>query len=227
MNTFGTCAALLIAVCWLVAFALSPGRDVAVQQSAHLVGAFAAVRSAAPVAAAPVAPTAPTAPVSVAVGDIDDMHLQRAPSISPAHIDRILESYGSPAVGTGQMWYDLGVQYHIDPAYAVAFFIHESSAGTNPAWAGWKGDGSTTHNVGNIICAGYATCYGRFRDYPTWTDGIADWYRLIAVEYIEGRGHQTVADVIPVYAPSFENNVDAYIGAVEKLVRTWRDEESH
>lgn len=70
--------------------------------------------------------------------------------------------------------------------------------------------------------AGYAACYGRFRDYPTWDAGIEDWYRLIAVEYIAGRGHRTVADVIPVYAPAFENDVDGYVRAVRALVSAWR-----
>jgi hypothetical protein len=153
-----------------------------------------------------------------------DYALKAPPSVTPQQIDRILQSYGSPATGTGQVWYDLGLKYGIDPAFAVAFFIHESSAGSNPNWAGIKPDGSTTHNVGNIICAGYATCFGRFRDYPDWATGIGDWYRLIDVEYLQGRGHQTVADIIPVYAPSFENDVQGYVNAVHRLIDQWRTE---
>ncbi|WP_298817958.1 glucosaminidase domain-containing protein [uncultured Chloroflexus sp.] len=151
-----------------------------------------------------------------------DYRLRAGPSLTPEQIDQILRSYGSPATGTGAIWYRLGLEYNIDPAYAVAFFIHESSAGVNPNWAGRKPDGSTTHNVGNIICAGYPTCYGRFRDYPNWETGIADWYRLIDVEYIRGRGLQTVAEVIPIYAPSIENDVQAYINVVTSLVDRWR-----
>lgn len=151
-----------------------------------------------------------------------DYALRAAPSLSPEQIDRILASYDSPATGTGQIWYNIGLERGIDPAFAVAFFIHESSAGTAQAWAGLKPDGSTTHNVGNIICASYATCYGRFRDYPSWEVGIGDWYRLIDVEYLQGRGHQTVADIIPVYAPSFENDVNGYVHVVQRLVDQWR-----
>ena len=151
-----------------------------------------------------------------------DLALQCPPSLRPAQIDVILASYGSPATGTGTLWHNLGVQYGIDPAWALAFFIHESRAGTNPAWAGRKLDGHTTHNVGNIICTSGHDCYGRFRDYDSWEAGIHDWYRLIAVEYIQGRGHRTVADVIPVYAPAIENNVQGYIDAVARLVATWR-----
>jgi hypothetical protein len=146
------------------------------------------------------------------------------PTVNAAAIDAILAQYGSPAAGTGQAWVELGIRYKIDPAYAVAFFIHESSAGTNPAWAGFKPDGSTTHNVGNIICAGYPTCFNRFRDYPNWETGIEDWYKLIAVEYISGRGTHTIEQIIPIYAPSFENDVPRYVAAVNDLVRSWRAE---
>jgi hypothetical protein len=151
-----------------------------------------------------------------------DYTLKGAPSLSAKQIDTILTSYGSPAAGSGAAWYNLGLKYGIDPAFAVAFFIHESSAGTNAGWAGLKPGGASTHNVGNIICAGYATCYGRFRDYGSWDEGIEDWYRLIDTEYIQGRGTQTVQDIIPIYAPSFENDVQAYVNSVASMVDGWR-----
>lgn len=167
-------------------------------------------------APAPEQPAAALAPIGV---------VQGAPSVTGKQADEILASYDSPAQGTGQAWYDLGVKYHIDPAYAIAFFVHESSAGTAPGWAGWK-DAThqhSTHNVGNIICAGYATCFGRFRDYPSWEIGIEDWYRLIRTEYLDGRHHETVADIIPVYAPASDNNNEAaYIAGVNALVDEWR-----
>jgi len=144
------------------------------------------------------------------------------PSLSAEQIDRILALRQSPAAGTGAIWIELGSVYGIDPAYALAFFFHESGAGTNPRWAGRKPDGSTTHNVGNIICSGYPTCYGRFRDYASWREGIEDWYRLIAVEYVEQRGVYTVETIVPIYAPSIENNVGAYINAVNFFVAEWR-----
>ena len=145
------------------------------------------------------------------------------PSIDAAAIDTILSKYGSPAAGTGHVWVKLGQEYGIDPAYAVAFFIHESSAGSNPGWAGNKPDGSTTHNVGNIICAGYATCYNRFRDYASWDEGIADWYKLISNEYVSGRGAASVEQIIPIYAPSSDNNdVPGYVNVVVSMVEGWR-----
>jgi hypothetical protein len=148
--------------------------------------------------------------------------LRRLPSISAAQIDSILASYGSPATGQGQAFYALGARYGIDPAYALAFFIHESTAGTNPGWAGLKPDGSTTHNIGNVICAGYPTCFGCFRDYSDWAKGIEDWYALLTNEYFP-RGLTTVEAIVPVYAPSSDNNnVGAYVSAVNGMVEGWR-----
>jgi hypothetical protein len=153
---------------------------------------------------------------------VGDYHLEAAPSLNAGQIDAILADYGSPAAGTGRDWMELGEKYGIDPAFGVAFFIHESSAATNPGWAGIKPDGTTTHNVGNIICAGYPTCYGRFRDYDSWQVGIEDWYRLIRHEYIESRNLQTVRQIIPIYAPSIENDVEQFIISVEQMVDSWR-----
>lgn len=161
-------------------------------------------------------------PAAVQPNPPGDYRLRAPPSLTGEQIDSILAGYGSPATGTGQVWVDTGVHYGIDPAFALAFFIHESTAGTHPNWAGQKGNGQTTHNVGNIICAGYHRCHGRFRDYATWEEGINDWFRLIAVEYIEGRGTETVADIIPIYAPAVENDVNAYVRTVERLVDEWR-----
>lgn len=152
----------------------------------------------------------------------DDLRLDCPAQLSAAEIDAILSAYGSPAVGTGAAWLAEGREWGINPEIGLAFFVHESSAGTAQGWAGWKPDGSNTHNVGNIICTPGWECYGRFRDYPSWEAGIADWYRLIAVEYRDGRGHTRVEQVIPVYAPSFENDVSGYIGAVRALVSEWR-----
>lgn len=143
------------------------------------------------------------------------------PTISAARIDEILRLYNSPAVGTGEVWIAEGLQYNINPVYALAFFMHESNLATNPEWSGWKQDGSTTHNVGNIICAEYSRCYGRFRDYPDWQTGIHDWYRLIAEEYIDQRGVSTVESIVPIYAPENENDVAGYIASVVDYGRQW------
>lgn len=172
----------------------------------------------------PAAASMPVLPTPIdAPHQASDHPLTGPPSLTAAQVDAVLATYGSPAAGSGQVFYDQGLRHNIDPAYALAFFIHESSAGTAPNWAGNKDDGTTTHNVGNIICANYATCYGRFRDYPDWETGIADWYRLIADEYVEWRGLSTLEAIVPVYAPSDDNNdPQGYIRSVALMVESWR-----
>jgi hypothetical protein len=167
-------------------------------------------------------PSLPDTPPAARIAPSGESSVLGPPTISADRINEILRLYGSPAQGTGQAWIDAGLAYGIDPVYALAFFMHESGMGTNPLWAGIKSDGSTTHNVGNIICAGYANCYGRFRDYPDWNAGIRDWFRLIAVEYVDGRGVYTVDTIIPVYAPAFENDVPGYIASVKQYVAQWQ-----
>ena len=145
------------------------------------------------------------------------------PSVSSALIDSVLAKYDSPAAGKGAVIHDLGVQYGIDPAFLLAFFIHESSAGTSPQWAGLKADGTTTHNIGNIVCTTGWRCYGRFRDYATWDEGIEDWYKLIHDLYVGEWNRTTLEEIIPKYAPASDNNDEArYIAQVRTLVEGWR-----
>jgi hypothetical protein len=146
------------------------------------------------------------------------------PTITVEQIEHVLASYNSPAVGHGQEIYDLGLKYGINPAISLAFFIHESGAGSNPAWAGWKADGTTTNNIGNIICTpDHQSCHGRFRDYATWGEGIEDWYRLIKDLYVGEWGRTTVEQIIPKYAPASDNNDEtAYINSVRQMVESWR-----
>ena len=94
------------------------------------------------------------------------------PSLSADLINQVLASAGSPAAGTGQGLYDLSVQSGIDDAYALAVFEKESSFGR-------YGAGFEDHALGNIVCAGYPTCNGRFRWYPSWEAGYA---RLLPVD---------------------------------------------
>lgn len=152
----------------------------------------------------------------VAVAPRTGSSVLSAPSISPAKIDEVLRSYKSPAAGVGQAMFDLGAKYGIDPAYALAFFIHESSAGT-------AGIAVNTKSIGNIRhTPGYEN-YGGFRKYPTWEAGIEDWYKLIKDLYVNGWKLTTVEQIVPVYAPAADrNNPTAYIQQVNNMVAGWR-----
>jgi len=145
------------------------------------------------------------------------------PTITVEQIEQVLAEFNSPAAGHGQEIYDLGVKYGINPAISLAFFVHESGAGSNPAWAGRKPDGTTSNNIGNIICTPGYRCYGRFREYATWGEGIEDWYKLIKELYVGEWGRTTVEEIIPKYAPAADNNDEgAYINAVKRLVEEWQ-----
>jgi len=142
-----------------------------------------------------------------------------SPSLSADFINQILASAGSPAAGTGQGLYDLSVQSGIDDAYALAVFGKESSFGR-------YGAGFDNHALGNIVCAGYPTCNGRFRWYPSWLAGYADFYQLISREYVS-RGCSTVETITPVYAPSSENNTALYVQQVRASLVAFRSAQSH
>ena len=141
------------------------------------------------------------------------------PSLSAHFLDQVLSAAGSPAAGTGQGLYDLSMQYQIDDAYALAVFQKESSFGSS-------GAGFENHALGNIVCAGYPTCNGRFRWYPSWQDGYQDFYRLISQEYV-ARGLSTVETITPVYAPSSENDTGLYIQQVCQSMLAFRSAQSH
>jgi hypothetical protein len=145
------------------------------------------------------------------------------PSLSVAFVNKVLAAYGSPAAGTGQALYDLGVHYGIDDVYALAFFLHEDTFGKT----GW---GAVNHSLGNSRCGGWSSCQGGYRFYPTWEAGYQDWYQLILYGYVRGEvtiplvGHRcsTIEQIVPVYAPSSDgNDVRAYIVAVLQAVATW------
>ncbi|GHO52182.1 glucosaminidase domain-containing protein [Ktedonobacter robiniae] len=141
----------------------------------------------------------------------DTASILGTPTISAAFIDQVLAHYGSPAAGTGKALYEDGGMYGIDPAFALAFFWHESKFGL-------YGAAHDTKSLGNIICtSGYPSCIGRFRAYSSWAAGYLDWFRLLKSEYIP-RGLTTVDTIIPVYAPGSENNVPAYVSAVKQMV---------
>ncbi|GHO93041.1 hypothetical protein KSF_030890 [Reticulibacter mediterranei] len=149
------------------------------------------------------------------------------PSISASFINEVLIACHSPAHGKGQTLYDLGVQYGIDPAWPLAFFLHESSCGT-------QGMAVITHSLGNLRCFSGSvcvntvgnscqpgqSCYAFFR---SWEQGFEAWYQLIGNYYIKQRGLTTIARVIPVYAPAADDNDEsAYIRAVTSSVAAWR-----
>lgn len=156
-----------------------------------------------------------TTVLATATGPLQTYNVVGAPSIEADFIERVLVYYHSPAAGKGQALYDEGLKYGIDPAYALAFFMHESTFGT-------RGVATVTHSLGNIRATqGYAQ-YDGYRLYRTWEQGFEDWYKLIAKQYVDQWGLSTVDQIIPVYAPGADHNDEAaYIQSVEHAIDTW------
>jgi len=140
-----------------------------------------------------------------------------SPTVSPQLIDQVLCKYGSPACGTGQNIYDLGVQYGIDPAYPVGFFWEESNFGR-------AGEARFSHSVGNLrsspLEAYEADGYAQFSD---WQTGERAWYELISNLYIKQWGLTTVPAILERYAPTGDGNSPShYAEVVESAVALWR-----
>jgi len=195
----------------------APARYAWAAPAVHLVAPAGAVATAMP------APLRTVLPPVVPAGDrprvaapTADHRLLAPPSISAAGMDRVLAQYGSPAAGQGALFYDLGVQYGIDPAYALAFYIVESHAGT-------RGVARFTHGIGNIrVTPGYAS-YEGYRAYDTYAAGIEDWYMLIRELYIQSWGLTTPRPILARYAPWGDgNNPNVYAATVKALVDGWQ-----
>jgi Mannosyl-glycoprotein endo-beta-N-acetylglucosaminidase len=138
------------------------------------------------------------------------------PTVSATFINQVLASNHSPAAGKGQALFDYGVKYGVDPVFALAFFMHESSFGTT-------GIAQYTLSLGNLRCIPLYSCYDGFSSFPTWEAGFEAWYSLIRDVYVDAWHLSTVEQIIPVYAPASDHNdVAAYIYALERAVDTWR-----
>ena len=142
--------------------------------------------------------------------------LAHCPTVTAAFIDHVLTLAHSPAVGLGTVLYQEGVKRGIDPAYALGFFDEESNYGR-------LGVARVTLSLGNIRCSSGYRCIEGYRAYASWSEGAIDWYNLIANVYL-AHGLKTVEQVVPVYAPSTENNVAAYIANVNNDVARFQSQ---
>ncbi len=148
------------------------------------------------------------------------------PTVTADFINKVLAAYHSPAAGKGQALYDLGVQYGIDPAFALAFFMHESSFGT-------AGEARSTLALGNLRCIPNRPCINTdgtacqqgqscYAQFYSWEDGFKGWYELIRNLYVARWGLVTVDQIIPVYAPAADHNDEqGYINSLKRELDTW------
>lgn len=128
----------------------------------------------------------------------------------------ILERAKSPAAPVAADCYDICLSYGLDPAIALAFFQHESTYGK-------AGRAVTTLNWGNLRKGKRAYKHADgFAHYRDWRESLRDWCDLMLGPIYIGAGRTTVRSVIPIYAPSSDNNTpERYIQAVINAVYAW------
>lgn len=162
-------------------------------------------------------PLDPKTPIPEPVQD-DEHSVLGEPTVTAEFINQVLAAYDSPARGKGQALYNLGIQYGIDPVFALAFFMHESSFGK-------AGMATKTLSLGNLRCIPDHRCEENFAWFDSWEDGFKAWFELIRNLYVAQWGRVTVAQIIPKYAPAADNNNElAYINSVNHAVDTWRSD---
>lgn len=137
------------------------------------------------------------------------------PSLAAPLVDALLTAYDSPLRGEGARIVALSKRYHIDDAVALAFFVMESRAGT-------QGESVLTHSAGNLRPMPNAPALDGYRSYATWQEGTDEWFKVMRSLYLDTLKLSTVEDVVPVYAPPWDNNDPAsMIAGIRQLVSCW------
>ncbi len=145
-----------------------------------------------------------------------------SPSLSADFINQVLSTANSPAAGTGQVFYSQSLSTGIDDAYALAFFQHESTFGK-------FGVAASSLSIGNLRCLddSYSDlgtwCESGYAYFPSWSNGIIAWYRLIHNLYVSEWRLTSIDQIINKYAPSDDSNdPSSYVRSVESSVSLWR-----
>ena len=139
-------------------------------------------------------------------------------SLTVAFMNSVLAYYHSPAAGKGQALYNDGIKYGLDSAYALAFFMHESSFGTT-------GVARVTLSLSNMRCVPEYRCLnenGGYAIFDNWEQSFEAWFKLIRNLYVAYWGRVTVDQIIPKYAPNSNHNNEAgYIASLKHTIDLW------
>lgn len=138
------------------------------------------------------------------------------PTITRETFTEALDHRHSPARPEADLLWETCLCWGVNPAVALGFFVHESSAGT-------AGIAVQTRNWGNLR-AGYGAYKqaSGFAWYSCWVVGLNDWCALLRGDLYERAGLGTVSQVTPRYAPSADaNDPVEYAEAVNALVDSW------
>lgn len=138
--------------------------------------------------------------------------LQGHPTLSADQVNTFFTAKHSPMAGQGQLFVDLSNQYHVDDAYVVATFDHESQDGMT-------GEARDSKSPGNLRCAEWITwgwCQDNYEFFHSWDDGLKALYILLSGSHYMGAGRNTPEMIVPLFAPQADNNNETgYIDALK------------
>lgn len=189
-----------LAVAWWLLVALAPSQNGTAPGRSGLTPVL------------PHAPALPPPPNSSPLA----VALEGPPSLDADRVNGILAAYGSPLRGQGKTLVALSARYKVDDAVALAFFVMESRAGT-------QGEAVLTHSFGNLRPMPGAPSVDGYRYYDSWLEGATEWFRLIRSLYLDTLKLDTVEAIVPIYAPSADNNQPpVMVAGIHQLVACWR-----
>lgn len=138
----------------------------------------------------------------------------------------VLQRVQSPALIEAQGMYNIFKEYGIPAELGLAFFYVESRCGTLGICKQYD-----TKSIGNVRSPenpkyggiNISTPQGLYTRYSTWVNGTKDWCeRILGPKYV-GMGLDTIEEILPKYAPSFDNNNPAaYVNSLQTLITSWK-----
>ncbi|MDR7534689.1 MAG: glucosaminidase domain-containing protein [Armatimonadota bacterium] len=150
-----------------------------------------------------------------------DYPIQGSPTISRRLFRQALENRDSPAAPLADEAYNICVAWGVNPAVALAFFIHESNAGTKGAAVRTKNWGNLRRGPGQLREA-HTGVSGAFGVYASWLVSLNDFCKLLTGPLYAKQGLTTVSKVTPKYAPAADrNNPAVYAAVVNQMISQW------
>ncbi|GCE29105.1 hypothetical protein KDA_45890 [Dictyobacter alpinus] len=141
----------------------------------------------------------------------------RQPTLTVQQIDTILRAYHSPLAGKGQLFYSLGKEYKIDPAFVLAIAMQETTLGTTD-------HARQTHSLTTIGCYQGTHCVNHYATYYTWDASIKDLY--VVFEYYVDTLHKTTIETITEkFSGPLADTPDkkqAYVASIKRMMDQWR-----
>src|SRR5258707_7501748 len=115
------------------------------------------------------------------------------PTLPASTVDAIFARLGSPMVGTGKVVVQASQKAKVDDAFALAVWWVETNDGA-------AGVGRADRNPGSVRgSVGYPSAFDGYTIYPSYSDAVVYWFKMIRNNYVIGRGISTVYTIARPY----------------------------